>query len=1162
MSNENKNDTLSDLEPGQDVPSNQENGPSVANDAASSLVGKTTRSIKVATKNAAKEKDKTGIVVVILIIVGIGAIAAFGMLNKSRSDAATKATTVTPRFDVGMTGEEQVRSFTRKTAQEVNDLTTAVNELKKITETLVKRQDSVDRSVGEALKKVVTDFEQKSNEKFKMMEETAKATSPSESEDTKRLMPVLDAFRTNLANLKTTPAEARAKAIKSLREAGVSEAKIKNLLADSAVKAGCIAVGDVAEPPISENERLSLPEFVRPHIDTIRNRIYGAAETEGQLFPEQNEGEIKTYLSAQCPKNTKDITDAIVKKTAYICRIRRENITPEQEDVLAYFVTMRDEKQIKREDYKAIASMVFAAKDKIPMEPRPGQLLTIVHTVMRSIGPNTKINTEGFKPIDDAGIGYAIEVVASAVSGAVSLGRDQTAQFEIAARSLGNYLDTARYTATEEQKKAILNRAVAKAGERIVPKVDKSSETSGGVQDKNKDLKIGDDNDGEYLFFGPLKIERGKGLRAIVYAVPGLLRASGFDPSTERGSIAAITAWEQAVRLSPDTIRRFAGKPGGGRSFMAELVPEIMTQAGTASELAGTPISVAGDRKELEKSVQGNMMRGVAIGAIYGPVNHEKMLKATSAAGEAIAVLEKQAPLTNELAAKMQGAKPFEAIIIAFDAIRPGRFSYPASRYQDITQRMEGQSETIASLRHLIQKEAGDHAAGEFEETARLLLPMAVAHREDVRTDVSVVMGLVRKDLIRFGSQFLAEVMASRNVTAQMLPRYAAAVGSDGSGNLVAQAAAQTGKIIQDRFSTRGDMNPEDVVPTAYAVVGEAMPEIEKKVVQEVVLSRVVPRLRQIGLGGEQLQEAIRAARTNINDVVIQPYTPARIDNWALQISDQVRRNGAPQDAGRNVSSSGNNQSRNGSELWVTPTIIKPTGSQGQLIGTTTTLVATRRLVIPAGSYANGHILSAVDAEVGGRGNLPIMVQVNFAWEGPAGSRVAMRDSRLLGSANAMAGPERIAIDLKRLSYVLPSGREISADINGYVSDNINGQYGALGHWKWNAEKVLPLAVTAGGFQGTAEALKANSTTQIVGMTGVTTTTKSANAFEQALYGGTAGGFGIMSDYVKSVLQDVKPSVAMENGQRVSIVLIDPVALDVSEAEYKEIITPSSGFAP
>ena len=71
------------------------------------------------------------------------------------------------------------------------------------------------------------------------------------------------------------------------------------------------------------------------------------------------------------------------------------------------------------------------------------------------------------------------------------------------------------------------------------------------------------------------------------------------------------------------------------------------------------------------------------------------------------------------------------------------------------------------------------------------------------------------------------------------------------------------------------------------------------------------------------------------------------------------------------------------------------------------------------------------------------------------------------------------------------------------------------------------------------------------------------NKLQQAGYAGIADGFGIMADYVKATLNDIKPSVSVVNGQRVSVVLLEPVVLNVPESEFAALQGGATGsFSP
>jgi hypothetical protein len=129
--------------------------------------------------------------------------------------------------------------------------------------------------------------------------------------------------------------------------------------------------------------------------------------------------------------------------------------------------------------------------------------------------------------------------------------------------------------------------------------------------------------------------------------------------------------------------------------------------------------------------------------------------------------------------------------------------------------------------------------------------------------------------------------------------------------------------------------------------------------------------------------------------------------------------------------------------------------------------------------------------------------------------------------------------------------------VSGYVVDSVEGIEGMMGSFNWNATKVMPYAVVSGGLQGFSEALRSNSTVTVVGEAS-TTFAQTGDQLENALYAGLGEGAGIMADYVKRVLQDIKPSISVRNGQKVTMILTQPVSFDVPEEEWDVLTNPDS----
>jgi hypothetical protein len=310
--------------------------------------------------------------------------------------------------------------------------------------------------------------------------------------------------------------------------------------------------------------------------------------------------------------------------------------------------------------------------------------------------------------------------------------------------------------------------------------------------------------------------------------------------------------------------------------------------------------------------------------------------------------------------------------------------------------------------------------------------------------------------------------------------------------------------------------------------------------------------------------------------VVEEPYSPARIDRWAQQLTGEVRGilagGEVPRVAGPGPTSTPlgsrpgstglpgqTGPNARGPRVVMKPTIVANNNANPNqpLVGMSIHNRKGRKITIPQGSHGNAHLLTGVECEIGGKGGTPAMFNLIYDWRGPNSSKVPLRNLRVIGQATAMPGPERVSVTLNSLSYVFPSGRAISVPVSGYVVDAAEGIEGMVGSFNWNATKVMPYAVVSGGLQGFSEALRSNSTVTVVGEAS-TTFAQTGDQLENALYAGVGEGAGIMADYVKRVLQDIKPSISVRNGQKVTMILTQPVSFDVPEEEWDVLTNPDS----
>jgi len=1162
--------------------------------AAPSAPAAAAASVQALADQAGLEGDKTVIIVAVLVLAATLGVVALVVMNRQ---AATQPRVLdyTPHIELGMSSQEEIRSFTSKTSKEVTEIDAALGRLSATMDGLIKRQDDTEALVRSTLKSATDTFTSAGSAKVAQMEAYAEATRAEDPRTTR----IIDEFRSSLATLKESPAEAKARAGLLLRQAGVSEDRIRNLLAEAAQQAGRLEVGYIAEPALSAADISSLPAWVQPLVSSLHDQVYALGQVQGRFYPEQALGDIRIFLRAHAHREVVDA--ALVARIAQVVRIRRENLTPELTALLPGLVSARDQRQLAVDDHAGLAHLVWMNRARYPLATTAGQMLSLCEEVGRAVGavahgddaalpgpggadiPGDNAADADFRALDTTTQPFAIQVVQSAVVEARQFGKTPAEQAVIAARALHNYLDTMRMTARPEQAAAILHQALGTAlpasgsvpgamaapapapgaggpdsGETSPPGA--SSSAAGGVP-----AGLTHFDPEQQLYFGPVRLAAGQVAAALICCLPGIVAADGLHDHPTIAAAALIGALEQVPRIVSAHLARALGTPMGGLTFMQAALPEVMERVHCAASLGGIALPVSVQRQE-EHDAPAEVMRGVAIGAIYGPLLHDAA-KATAAAPDALAALEAQPPLTPAVSAQLAGlcaTQPLAAMNLALAVLRPGTWDYPGVRFGELAAAITRLEAEATALRERLQAVVVSGQDGTFAENLRLLIPLSVAEHDDRVMPCAAVEELVRRDLVAYATQFLSESQLSHVIMDDVIPRYAAAMSEEAGGGtaLVQEAVAIIPVALGQLLERLPPITGEQIAERVAAVCAQAEPQVEQDLVRAVVLARVLPRLRaeQTGSDPVQAQNVLDQMRSRAQGMVTPPYTPARIDGWATALTAEGlgllhgRASGGP----TALAHSGP-QAR---ALWAAPTML-PTAPSGPLVGGTTITARARHIVLPANTYGDAHLQTGVDAEIGGRANVPVMLQLDLVWNGPADSRIVMRGCRVSGVANALAGPQRVAIDLKELSYVFPSGRELDCEIHGYVADNLTGQFGALGVYHWNADKVLPMAVIAGGFKGAADTLKAGTSTTIVGAAGQATVAASEGSqLQQAGYGAVSGGFGIMSDYVQAVLNQVHPSVSAVNGQSVSVVLLESVEITVPEGEWSELTSADGGFAP
>lgn len=298
------------------------------------------------------------------------------------------------------------------------------------------------------------------------------------------------------------------------------------------------------------------------------------------------------------------------------------------------------------------------------------------------------------------------------------------------------------------------------------------------------------------------------------------------------------------------------------------------------------------------------------------------------------------------------------------------------------------------------------------------------------------------------------------------------------------------------------------------------------------------------------LTRRVRAwADEQITAQVVPPFTVERLSAIAQNIRQDVEamlagRKRVPVGDGPRVGSIGTS----GPAIAFTPTrpvqVIELVPASQQK--------STRVLTIPAGSFGQAKILMALDAELGGA-EKEILLNLDYMWNGPSGTKLRMRDLRIIALARAQNGPARVDIVLSKISYVFPSGQVWQAEAKGFVGD-ASGRRGAAGYWDLHMKEIAPLAGGTGVMQGFANAF-APDTVNVVTETGSTIQTPSpSTAMEKGISSGMNAAVLPLTRLANRVVDQFNPSVPIDNGRAVTCVISDKVEIPIPISDFDEVV--------
>lgn len=204
--------------------------------------------------------------------------------------------------------------------------------------------------------------------------------------------------------------------------------------------------------------------------------------------------------------------------------------------------------------------------------------------------------------------------------------------------------------------------------------------------------------------------------------------------------------------------------------------------------------------------------------------------------------------------------------------------------------------------------------------------------------------------------------------------------------------------------------------------------------------------------------------------------------------------------------------------------------------------------VIPAGSYVKAKLLSG--AETTTADVFPVLLQLDFAYQGPNRRVINFRNCVMNGRARANMSIERALVQVDKLSCVKENGEAVDVNVNGYVAGSDNN-FGVIGTYISHQDKVLLAAVLDSlvkNIGGVGKALaEAQIKQDIAGGGASSGPVQSTNVDDKDKYilgtqiYSTSEAFSRITKFYLDQALALLPTIAITSGQDVWVVLIDQV---------------------
>jgi conjugal transfer pilus assembly protein TraB len=222
--------------------------------------------------------------------------------------------------------------------------------------------------------------------------------------------------------------------------------------------------------------------------------------------------------------------------------------------------------------------------------------------------------------------------------------------------------------------------------------------------------------------------------------------------------------------------------------------------------------------------------------------------------------------------------------------------------------------------------------------------------------------------------------------------------------------------------------------------------------------------------------------------------------------------------------------------------------------------VKTTENYLPTGSFAEGYVLSGLDAPTGGQAqNNPVPVLITLSDNAilPMRMRSSIKECFVTGNGYGDITSERAYIRTEQLSCIKKDGTAIDIPIRGYVSGE-DGKAGVRGPIVEKNGQIIGNAIRAGLLSGFGSAITAGSTTTTASVLGSTTIPNSGEAFQAGFGTSVSKSMDRLAQYYISLAEKTFPTVSVEARRKVTVVLTRGTFIDNRPVAASAVSAPTA----